>query len=188
MEEYRLDLEIKTAINGIESIALLHLSKEAIEKWLAIRYETWEIMKWQVAFDPSIYIKGGLMDTFESIWNHINKIMGHFEIEAKCETAMQEYESIFAENPNTKSICFQVWLLKYEKLGREDLILPPIKGKNIRMINGVMYVLSGKNFKKSIEFYKLFNQLFWVEQILDFRIDAIKMQRRVERSKLKGKH
>ena len=190
MEEYRLDLQLKAAINGIENTALLPLSKEVIEKWLSAHYETWEIMEWQIAYNPSLYFKGDLISRFESIWDHLDKIRGYFELEAKCEAAIEEYESILAENTDIKSNFFQVcWLLKYEKLGREDLILPPIEENevnNVKEINRVCYVVLGKNFKKSMEFYKLFNRLFWEEQILSFRIAEIRMQRLAEEKKLKG--
>jgi len=60
MKEYRLVLQLIAAINEIENTALLPLSKAVIERWLAYQNETWEIMKWQITFNPSFYLIGRL--------------------------------------------------------------------------------------------------------------------------------
>lgn len=100
--------------------------------------------------------------------------MDYYRLETICESAMQEYHSILlANSKGHDNLRLQQWVRKYEQLGIEDLLEPPIEGENVnnvRTIYEVPYVVTGGEFKRSMEFYRVFTHLFWEEKILPDRL------------------
>ena len=170
-----LDIKLQAAINEIVDAAKHPLYKEVIETWLSDYKELSKEMlaeaRGQVTTEK---IHGRTMCEFERIYMHLDELMDYYRIEILCETAMQEYHSILlANSKGHDNLRLQQWVRKYEQLGIDKLLEPPIEGENVnnvRTIYDVAYVVTGSEFKKSMEFYHVFTHLFFKEQILPDRL------------------
>ena len=175
MNKSILDIKLQAAINEIVDAAKHPLYKEVIETWLSDYKELSNEMlaeaRGQVTTEK---IHGRAMCEFERVYMHLDMMMDYYRLETLCETAMQEYHSIILANSKAHdSLRLQQWVLKYEKLGVEELLEPPIEGEdvnNVRTIYDVAYVVTGIEFKKSTEFYYAFTHLFFEEKILPDRL------------------
>ena len=170
-----LEIKLRAAINEIVDAAKHPLYKEVIEIWLSDYKELSKEMlaeaKGQVTTEK---IHGRIMCEFERVYMHLDMLMDYYRLETISDIAMQEYHSILLANSKAHdNLRLKQWVLKYEKLGIEELLEPPIEGEdvnNVRTIYGVVYVVTGIEFKKSTEFYHVFTRLFWEEKILPDRL------------------
>ena len=170
-----LDIKLQVAINEIVDAAKHPLYKEVIETWLSDYKELSKEMlaeaRGQVTTEK---IHGRTMCEFERVYMHLDMLMDYYRLETMSEIAMQEYHSILLANSKMHdNLRLQQWVRKYEKLGIEELLEPPIEGEyvnNVMTIYDVAYVVTGIEFKKSTEFYHVFTHLFWEEKILPDRL------------------
>ncbi len=174
-----LDIKLQAAINEIVEAAKRPLYKEVIETWISDYKDLWkELLAEAKGHVTKEEIHGRAMCEFERVYMHLDMLMDYYRLETLCETAMQEYHSILLANSKAHdSLRLQQWALKYEKLGVEELLEPPIEGENVnnvRTVYDVPYVVTGIEFKKSMEFYRVFTHLFWDEQILPDRLAEFK--------------
>ncbi len=170
-----LEIKLRAAINEIVDAAKHPLYKEVIEIWLSDYKEVSKEMlaeaRGQVTTEK---IHGRTMCEFERVYMHLDMLMDYYRLETLCETAMQEYDSILLANSKAHdNFRLQQWVGKYEKLGIEELLEPPIESENVnnvRTIYDVPYLVTGIEFKKSMEFYHVFTHLFFEEKILPDRL------------------
>ena len=170
-----LDIKLQAALNEIVEAAQHPLYKEVIETWLSDYKELSKEMLTEARGQVTVEnIHGRAMCEFERVYMHLDMLMDYYRLETLSETAMLEYHSILLANSKAHdNLRLQQWVRKYEKLGVEELLEPPIEGdssNNVRTIYDIPYVVTGSEFKKSMEFYQVFSHLFWDEQILPDRL------------------
>ena len=171
MDNSILDIKLRAAINEIEAAAQQLLHKEVIGSWLAEYKDLSVDLSTETRGQVTQEMTHGITKCkFERIYLHLSMLLDYYNLEPICETAMNEYEAILSANAKSHdSLRLLLWLRKYEKLGLEELLEPPIEGEtvnNVRTIYDVAYVVPGSDFKKSMEFYYVFSHLFWEEKML----------------------
>ena len=192
MSESLQDIKIETAVKEIVAAAQSILTKEIIEKWVSDYSQLWQQMINDLAPIPAPWeeIHGRPMFEFDGIYIHFAVLMKYFETETICEIAMNEYQSILVANSKKHDkLRLQQWVRKYELIYSKNLLPTPIEEgdvNNVKTICDVSYAVSADNFTKSMEFYDIFTDLFWVQQILPDRIAEIRKERREQWNKLRG--
>jgi hypothetical protein len=159
-----LNIKFQTAINEIILAAQNPLCREVIETWLSDYKELWEEllaeMQGQVSTEK---IHGSPICEFERIYMHLDILLDCYLLETLCDAAMNEYHSL-----NKGKNFLKQWVRKYEKLGLENLFEPPLEDDSINNfinIYGITFVDPGIEFKKCVEFYHVFNHLYWKAKI-----------------------
>ncbi len=174
-----LDIQFDAAINDIVAEAQLPLNKEIIERWLSDYEDLWASMKAELENIrvPLEMIHGRSMTEFYSIYSRFTKLKEYYRLEELCGPIMAEYSQIMAVNPSHENL--KSWTARYEKLGTKDLLLPPIERDDVnyaRTIYGVVYFISGSEFKNITNFSTVFSNLFWDQEILPDSIAEINKQ------------
>lgn len=73
---------------------------------------------------------------------------------------MEECRLILAKNAPLDDL--KDWVAKYDKLGMEDLLIPPVEPGCVnytRTIYGVTYLIAGSEFINAMDFYTVFSGL-----------------------------
>ena len=160
-----LDIRFEAAILEIVEAAQLPLNKEIIETWLSDYEDLWFAMKNELGNlpVPLDIIHSRSMEEFHCIYTRFKDIKAYYRAEVVCEQAMKEYRQIMAKNaPLDGNVPLRTWVAKYEKLGLEDLVIPPVEPGCVnytRTIYGVTYFISGSEFKNAMDFYTIFSGL-----------------------------
>src|ERR1035438_875139 len=89
----------------------------------------------QVTMEP---IHGRIKCEFERIYMHLLILVDYFTYEPVCEIAMKEYQAILLANARRHdNLRLLQWVRKYEKLGMEDLLEPPLEGEDINNVRTI---------------------------------------------------
>lgn len=187
-----LETKIEVAVNEIVAVAQSLLTREAIELWMSNNAQLWQQVKDDIAPFPAPFedIHGRVMTEFYEICTHFTVLLSYFETETICANALDEYQSILNANARKHdNLRLQQWVRNYELIGTQNLCPTPIEegdANNVKTVYDTAYVVPRKCFEKSMEFFDIFNHLFWEEQILPDRIAEIRKERREELNKLNG--
>ncbi len=177
------DIKLQAAIKEFAAIAHQPLYKEVIETWLADYKELREEMIAEFDLPPLEMIHGRIRCEFYEIHRLFTNLMECYCNEVICASTMSEYYAILKENKDVHdNVPLQQWVRKNEQIDTNYSIIERLYyNDDVNYVNdiyGVKYFVSGDQFKKIVEFRKVFEHLFWEEKILPDRIAQIDEEQR----------
>ena len=183
-----LDIKLRAAINEIDEIGQLPLDKNIIDTWLSDYYHLREEMRVEIGTDlpPLEMLHGCIKSEFDSVYRHLLNLMEWYNNEDKCVTALNEYHSILSGNSNVHdNIDLHQWLRKNESVDIAwEIAYPNNDDDSTYIIDRYGYYLSRNDYKKTLEFFQIFDHLFWEEKLLPDRIAQIREKEEQNRLKV----